>query len=80
VVTEFQQVAKREAVKPNIGPRFLVVTVEQVVRDALAALQSGRPLVIPGLAMKVLMFIVRLMPLPVLRRVAQMSPRKRGIV
>jgi uncharacterized protein len=80
VVTEFQQVAKREGVKPNIGPRFLVVTVEQVVRDALAALEADRPLVIPGFAMKVLMFIVRLMPLPVLRWVARISPRKRGIV
>ena len=81
VVTEFQQVAKREGVKPNIGPRFLVVPVEQVVCDALAALQSGRPLVIPGFAMKVLMFIARLMPLAALRLIARVSPRrKRGIV
>src|SRR5215471_21332710 len=35
VVTEFQQVAKRAGVQPNIGPQFLIVTVEQVVRDAL---------------------------------------------
>ena len=28
VLTEFQQVAKREGVQPNIGPRFLVVTVD----------------------------------------------------
>src|SRR5260370_33752543 len=28
--TEFQQVAKREGMKPNIGPQFIVVTVEQV--------------------------------------------------
>ena len=80
VVTEFQQVAKREGVKPNIGPQFLVVTVEQVVRDALAAVEGDRPLVIPGFAMKVLMLVARLMPMPVLRWMARISPRKRGVV
>ena len=80
VVTEFQQVAKREGVQPDIGPKFLVVTVEQVVRDALAALEADRPLIIPGFAMKLLMLLARLMPLPVLRWVARMSPRKRGVV
>src|SRR5262245_58651783 len=80
VVTEFQQVAKREGVQPDIGPKFLVVTVEQVVRDALAALEADRPLIIPGFAMKLLMLLARLMPLPVLRLVARISPRKRGVV
>src|SRR5881409_4003166 len=80
VVTEFQQVAKREGVQPDIGPNFLVVTVEQVVRDALAALEADRPLIIPGFAMKLLMLLARLMPMPVLRWVARMSPRKRGVV
>jgi len=80
VVTEFQQVAKREGVQPNIGPQFLVVTVEQVVRDALTAVEADRPLVIPGFAMKMLMLLARLMPMPVLRWVARKSPRKRGVV
>jgi uncharacterized protein len=80
VVTEFQQVAKREGVQPDIGPRFLVVTVEQVVRDALAALEADRPILIPGFPMKMLMLVARLMPMPVLRLLARMSPRKRGIV
>jgi uncharacterized protein len=80
VVTEFQQVAKREGVQPDIGPKFLVVTVEQVVRDALATLEADRPLVIPGFAMKLLMLLARSMPLPILRWVARMSPRKRGVV
>src|SRR6266581_6902905 len=78
VITEFQQVAKREGVQPDIGPNFLVVTVEQVVRDALAALEADRPLIIPGFAMKLLMLLARLMPMPVLRWVARMSPRSRG--
>src|SRR5262245_48443525 len=80
VVTEFQQVAKREGVQPNIGPNFLVVTVEQVVRDAFAALEADKPLVIPGAAMKLLMMVARLMPMPVLRWVARRSPRKRSVV
>ena len=75
VVTEFQQVAKREGVKPDIGPKFLVVTVEQVVREALAALEADRPLVIPGFAMKLLMLLARSIPMPVLRWVAQRSSR-----
>jgi short-subunit dehydrogenase len=80
VVTEFQQVAKREGMKPDIGPKFIVVTVEQVVRDALAALEADRPLIIPGFAMKLLMLLARLMPMPVLRWIARMSPRSRGVV
>jgi uncharacterized protein len=80
VVTEFQQVAKREGMKPDIGPQFIVVTVQQVVRDALGALEADRPLIIPGFAMKLLMLLARLMPMPVLRWVARMSPRKRGVV
>src|SRR6476620_2414092 len=80
VLTEFAQVAKREGVQPDIGPNFLVVTVEQVVRDALAALEADRPLIIPGFAMKLLMLLARLMPMPVLRWVARVSPRKRGVV
>lgn len=80
VATEFQQVARREGVQPDIGPQFLVVTVEHVVRDALTAIEADRPIVVPGFAMKTLMLIARLMPMPVLRWVARMSPRKRGVV
>lgn len=80
VVTEFQQVAKREGAQPNIGPTFLVVPVEQVVRDALAALEADRPLVVPGFAMKLLMLLARLMPMPVLRLAARVSRRRRGVV
>jgi uncharacterized protein len=74
VVTEFQQVAKREGMKPDIGPKFIVVTVEQVVRDALAALEADRPLIIPGFAMKLLMLLARLMPMPILRLLSRFSP------
>jgi short-subunit dehydrogenase len=80
VVTEFQQVAVRGGVEPDIGPNFLVVSVEQVVRDALGALESGHPIIVPGFSMKLLMLVARLMPMPVLRLAARFSRRTRGVV
>ena len=79
VATEFQQVAKREGVQPEIGPKFLVVTVERVVRKALATLEADRPLVIPGFAMKLLMLLGRSMPMPILRWLARMSSRRAAV-
>src|SRR5437667_3897630 len=67
VHSEFQAVAKRPGEQPEGGPGFVHVPVEQVVRDALAALEADRPLVIPGFAMKVGMLLVRLTPMPILR-------------
>ena len=74
--TEFQQVAKRPGGEPETGPEFVHVSVERVVRDALAALEADRPLVIPGLAMKIGMFLVRITPMPILRW-ASRFPRNR---
>jgi len=73
VQTEFQQVASRPGrkVKPGPGPDFLQVPVEQVVRDALAALESDRPIVIPGFAMKLVMLLARPTPMPLLRLLMQ---------
>jgi short-subunit dehydrogenase len=76
VQTEFQEVARRQGVQSRLGPKFVVVPVEQVVRDALAALEADRPLVIPGFAMKFVMFVTRLMPMPVLRLLSRFSPRR----
>jgi short-subunit dehydrogenase len=67
VVTEFQDVARRPGARATIGAKFLIVSVERVVRDALAALEADRPVVIPGAAMKFAMFVSRLIPMPVLR-------------
>jgi short-subunit dehydrogenase len=67
VHTEFQQVAKRSGGKPEYGPEFVHVPVERVVRDALRAVEADRPLVIPGLIMKLGMFLVRITPMPILR-------------
>jgi short-subunit dehydrogenase len=73
VHTEFQEVAKRQGTQPNLGSKFFCVPLKQVVRDALAALESDRPLVIPGFAMKFAMFVSRLTPMPVLRLLLWLS-------
>ena len=67
VHTEFGDVAKRPGGKPETGPEFVYVSVEQTVRDALAAIEANRPLVIPGFFMKLGMFLVRITPMPILR-------------
>ena len=78
VATEFQEVASRPShkVKPGPGPEFLQVSVEQVVRDALAALEADRPVVIPGFAMKLAIFVSRIMPMPVLRALFRFVPMR----
>jgi len=76
VHTEFQEVAKRPGAQPDTGPEFVFVSVEQVVRDALAGLEANRPLVIPGFPMKLGMFLVRITPMPILRWLSRLSPRR----
>src|SRR5260370_40883667 len=67
VQTEFQERATRPGGKPEYGPELVHVSVERVVRDALAAVEADRPLVIPGFIMKLGMFLVRITPMPILR-------------
>jgi uncharacterized protein len=67
VRTEFQQVAKRPDGRPEVGPEFVLVPVEQVVRDAIEGLEADKPIVIPGFAMKLVMLLARLTPMPLLR-------------
>jgi short-subunit dehydrogenase len=76
VRTEFQQVAKRSGAQPEMGSRIFFVSARQVVREALAALEADRPLVIPGLAMKFAMFLTRLFPMPVVRLVFWLAPKR----
>jgi uncharacterized protein len=76
VHTEFQEVAKRPGEQPERAPEFVHVSVEQVVRDALGAFEAERPLVIPGLAMKIGMFLVRLTPMPILRWAWQFGTKR----
>jgi short-subunit dehydrogenase len=67
VRTEFQQVARRPDERQEIGPEFVLVPVEQVVGDAIKALEADKPIVIPGFAMKLVMLLARLTPMPLLR-------------
>ena len=67
VHTEFGDVAKRPGGEPERGPEFVYVSVEQTVRDALAAVEADKPLLIPGLAMRLGMLLVRIMPMSILR-------------
>lgn len=75
VATEFQEVASRVGREAKPGPEFIQVTAEQVVRQGLAGLEADRPLIIPGLAMKLVMFLARIMPMPILRLLSRLSPR-----
>src|SRR5947207_14613550 len=66
VHTEFGDVAKRPGGEPERGPEFIYVSVEKTVREALATIEADRPLVIPGFAMKLGMFLVRITPMSIL--------------
>jgi len=76
VETEFQQVAKREGGRGEIGPNFLRVSVEEVVRNAVKALEADRPITIPGFPMKLIMLLARLMPMAVLRLLFRLFPER----
>ena len=70
VATEFSQVAQRRSGKelPS-SPGFMHVSVEEVVRAGLAGIECDKPVVIPGIIMKIAMLLVRLTPMAILRRV-----------
>jgi len=74
VRTEFQEIAKRPGGQPEMGSKIFLVSVRQVARAGLAALEADRPVVIPGFAMKFAMFLSRLMPMPVVRLALRLSP------
>ena len=77
VRTEFQRLAQRSGGEPDSAPEFVYVSVEKTVRDALTAVEADRPLVIPGLVMRITMFLVRITPMSILR-VAWRFGAKRG--
>jgi uncharacterized protein len=77
VHTEFGDVGTRPGDKPPSGPEFVYVPVEQVVEDALASITADRPLVVPGVAMKLSMLLVRLTPMPLLRWASRFSGKRR---
>ena len=70
VYTEFDSVAgrgSRERHPPS--PSFIHMPVEDVVRDGLAGIERNKPLVVPGIVMKIAMLLLRLTPMAILRRV-----------
>ncbi|MBA2241955.1 MAG: SDR family oxidoreductase [Chthoniobacterales bacterium] len=73
VHTEFDDVALRPNEPQQKAPEFTYVSAEQVVRHALKGVESGRPIIIPGFAMKLSMTIVRLMPAPFLRLTSRLA-------
>jgi hypothetical protein len=80
VQTEFQQVARRSNSRAEIGPEFVVVPVEQVVRAAIKGLEADRPIVIPGFGMKLAMLLARLTPMPLLRLLLRRYSSRRSAV
>ena len=74
VHTEFDSVAMRPHDPRDKAPEFTYVPVEEVVRAALDGVERDRPIVIPGVAMKIAMLLVRLIPMPLLRLGMQRAP------
>lgn len=75
VHTEFNEVANRTEKAGKFAPEFTHVSVGTVVRAALNAVAHDRPIVIPGLVMKIGMLLLRLTPMPLLRIAAQVTAR-----
>ena len=72
VHTEFTQVAAGTRPRHYPSPEWVHVPVSDVVRAGLDGLEQDRPLVIPGIVMKVAMFFTRLTPMPLLRLVGRL--------
>jgi len=78
VHTEFGDAAKRPGGEPETGPEFMYVSVEQTARDALAAIESDKPLVIPGFFMKLGMVLVRITPMSIFRLAWRLGARRQN--
>jgi short-subunit dehydrogenase len=77
VHTEFSDAAKRPGGRAETAPEFVYVSVEQTVREALSATEGDKPLIVPGVFMKLAMFLVRNTPLPILRVGLRVGARRR---
>jgi hypothetical protein len=73
VHTEFAEVANRQAPRGKRRDSFVHVPVENVARAGLEAIERDKPLVIPGIAMKITMAITRALPLSLLRVVSRIA-------
>ncbi len=75
VRTEFSRVAHRDEGAGELGADLFHVPVDQVARAALRAVEREKPLVIPGVRMRLGMTLARLMPLSALRFAARFQQR-----
>jgi hypothetical protein len=73
VHTEFVEVANRRERREERRNSLAHVPVEKVARVGLEAIERDKPLVIPGIAMKITMAITRALPLSLLRVVSRMA-------
>ncbi|MGZ5553225.1 MAG: SDR family NAD(P)-dependent oxidoreductase [Chthoniobacterales bacterium] len=73
VHTEFGEVAKRPNERKSTAPEFFHVAVQEVARAGLAAVENDRALVIPGLLVRIVMGIARMLPLAVFRLAARFA-------
>ncbi len=73
VHTEFAGVSRRAGEHAKKTVDLAHVPVERVVSDALVAVESNRPLIIPGAVMKLAMTLVRLTPMPLLRLAGKLA-------
>jgi uncharacterized protein len=77
VHTEFMPIAQRPGKRPYMAaPGFVHVSAEDVARDGLAAVESDKPLAIPGFFMKLGMFFVRLTPMSILRLASRVTAKR----
>jgi short-subunit dehydrogenase len=76
VHTEFADVADRGSQMRKARTSPAHVSVEKVARAGLAAIESDKALVIPGVMMKLLMTVVRVLPLAVLRAASRLTGRR----
>ena len=67
VHTEFAQVADREQQGRKVRTSPAHVSVEEVACTGLSAIERDKALVVPGITMKIVMTMVRALPLAVLR-------------
>ena len=78
VHTEFADVANRQEHRGKRRNSLVHVPVEKVARAGLEAIEREKPLVIPGIAMKITMAITRALPLSLLRVVSGIAKDDRG--
>lgn len=71
--TEFGKVANRPNEKKRTAPEFFHVPLEEVARAGLAGVENDRALIVPGLLVRTVMRIARMLPLFVFRVVARFA-------